>query len=94
MTNEEFSNEFDILINNINVGLEFDEYEKSVYLTKAQEEVVEGLYTGKITLNRIADLLIFHSHNTVKVAQYIVKHNRTVKILFRPLSSLSGKAFP
>lgn len=48
MTNEEFSNEFDILINNINVGLEFDEYEKSVYLTKAQEEVVEGLYTGKI----------------------------------------------
>lgn len=49
MTNEEFSNEFDILINNINVGLEFDEYEKSVYLTKAQEEVVEGLYTGKIT---------------------------------------------
>ena len=49
MTNEEFSNEFDILINNINTGLEFDEYEKSVYLTKAQEEVVEGLYTGKIT---------------------------------------------
>ena len=49
MTNEEFSNEFDILINNINVGLEFDEYEKSVYLTKAQEQVVEGLYTGKIT---------------------------------------------
>lgn len=49
MTNEEFSNEFDILINNIDAGLGFDEYEKSVYLTKAQEEVVEGLYTGKIT---------------------------------------------
>lgn len=35
MTNEELSNEFDILINNINVGLEFDEYEKSMFLTKA-----------------------------------------------------------
>ena len=56
MTNEEFSNEFDNLVNkNIakpfgvdSTPLEFDEYEKSVFLTKAQEEIVEGLYTGKI----------------------------------------------
>lgn len=48
MTNEEFSNEFDILINNINVGLEFDEYEKSLFLTKAQEDVVTSLYRGNL----------------------------------------------
>lgn len=56
MTNEEFSNEFDTLINSnstislygMELPLEFDEYEKSVFLTKAQEEIVEGLYTGKI----------------------------------------------
>lgn len=56
MTAEEFSNGFDVLINSYSssepVGfsqspLSFDEYEKSVFLTKAQEEIAEGLYTGK-----------------------------------------------
>lgn len=56
MTIEEFSNEFDVLINSYSssepVGfsqnpLSFDEYEKSIFLTKAQEEIAEGLYTGK-----------------------------------------------
>ena len=57
MTTEEFSNGFDVLINSYSSSepfgfsqnpLGFDEYEKSVFLTKAQEEIVEGLYTGKI----------------------------------------------
>lgn len=51
MTTEEFSNGFDVLINSysgLGDSLNFDEYEKSVFLTKAQEEIVEGLYTGKI----------------------------------------------
>lgn len=51
MTTEEFSNEFDTLINSHviprNELLNFDEYEKSVYLTKAQEELVLSLYNGK-----------------------------------------------
>ncbi len=53
MTTEEFSNEFDTLINSYSISelLSFDEYEKSVYLTKAQEEIVEGLYTGKVLGN-------------------------------------------
>lgn len=56
MTTEEFSNGFDVLVNSYS-GLEpfgfsqsplsFDEYEKSIFLTKAQEEIAEGLYTGK-----------------------------------------------
>lgn len=56
MTTEEFSNEFDTLLNSysstnsfgkISSITEFDEYEKSVFLTKAQEEVVIDFYNGK-----------------------------------------------
>ena len=58
MTVEEFSNSFDTLLNSYaltpNFGEEtskqtiaLDEYEKSVFLTKAQEEIVLGLYNGK-----------------------------------------------
>lgn len=49
MTNTEFSNEFDIQYNNImsNAAPGLDEYEKSVFLTKAQEQIVIELYNGK-----------------------------------------------
>ena len=58
MTTEEFSNEFDTLLNSYSVinkfgkeenpsTIELDEYEKSVFLTKAQEEIVIDLYNGK-----------------------------------------------
>ena len=42
MTNEEFNNEFDVLYNNItsNQAPGLDEYEKSVFLTKAQDDIV------------------------------------------------------
>lgn len=58
MTTEEFSNEFDTLLNSYSVidkfgkgenpsTIELDEYEKSVFLTKAQEEIVIDLCSGK-----------------------------------------------
>lgn len=52
MTTSEFSNEFDVLINASGDGydknnLAFDEYEKSIFLTKAQEEIIIDLYNGK-----------------------------------------------
>lgn len=56
MTTEEFSDAFDTLVNSaanvdnfcsIDSTLKFDEYEKSYFLTKAQEEVIRELYTGK-----------------------------------------------
>jgi hypothetical protein len=58
MTREEFSNQFDVLVNSYTRfrdfdskeprdTIEFDEYEKSLYLTKAQEELVVSLYNGK-----------------------------------------------
>ena len=58
MTIEEFSNEFDVLLNSyaannpfgIGQGLtQLDEYEKSVLLTEAQESIVKDLYNGKLT---------------------------------------------
>lgn len=61
MTTEEFSNAFDTLLNSYNsnpiYGAEvksdivIDEYEKSLFLTKAQEEIVIELYTGKNVFN-------------------------------------------
>ncbi len=46
MTIQEFSSEFDILYNNIasNLAPGLDEYEKSVFLTKAQEELVKNYF--------------------------------------------------
>lgn len=55
MTNREFSDEFDVLINSGSIvkpaglgatALDFDEYEKSVFLTKAQESLIIALYSG------------------------------------------------
>lgn len=49
MTTEEFSNEFDVLYNNImsNQAPGLDEYEKSVFLTKAQNEIVKNYFNPK-----------------------------------------------
>lgn len=48
MTVSEFSNEFDILYNNINSNIApgLNEYEKSVLLTEAQENLIKSLYNG------------------------------------------------
>lgn len=48
MTAQEFSNEFDILYNNImsNQAPGLDEYEKSVFLTQAQEDIIKAFYQG------------------------------------------------
>lgn len=58
MTTQEFSNAFDTLLNSYDtqtafgnetsrVDIVLDEYEKSVFLTQAQEEIVVNLYNGK-----------------------------------------------
>ena len=56
MTCKEFSEQFDILLNSYGIPvafgqanpLLFDEYEKSLFLTKAQEAIVTQLYNGKL----------------------------------------------
>ena len=58
MTTEEFSNGFDTLVNSyrrfkafdkqeVVDSIEFNEYEKSLFLTKAQQELVIDFYNGK-----------------------------------------------
>lgn len=49
MTNLEFSNEFDVLYNNItsNQAPGLDEYEKSVFLTKAQDEIIKAYFNPR-----------------------------------------------
>ena len=61
MTNEEFSNEFDVLYNSItsNQAPGLDEYEKSVFLTKAQDEIVKSYFNprlNKVYLLAISDV--------------------------------------
>ena len=50
MTSQDFSFEFDILYNNIssNQAPGLTEYEKSVFLTQAQEAVILDLYKGTL----------------------------------------------
>lgn len=49
MTTTEFSNEFDILYNNIasNGAPSLDEYEKSVFLTRAQDDIIKAYFNPK-----------------------------------------------
>ena len=49
MTTQEFSTEFDVLYNNImsNQAPGLDEYEKSVFLTKAQNEILKNYFNPK-----------------------------------------------
>ena len=50
MTNKEFSNEFDVLYNSItsNQAPGLDEYEKSVFLTKAQSEILREYFNPRV----------------------------------------------
>lgn len=54
MTNQEFSDQFDVLYNNItsNQAPGLDEYEKSVFLTKAQNEIVKAFFTPTYNKSR------------------------------------------
>ena len=54
MTANEFSQEFDILYNNIasNQAPGLTEYEKSVFLTKAQDEIIKNYFTNKPNGNK------------------------------------------
>ena len=84
MTAEEFSNEFDTLVSSYRRfkdfdnkegldSLEFDEYEKSVFLTKAQEELIASYYSG-----RNSNLYSFEK--TEEVRRYLSSLVRTVQL--------------
>ena len=93
MTNPEFSNQFDLLVSSYRRfrdfdnrepldTIEFDEYEKSLYLTKAQEELALSLYNG-----RNSSLQSFEE--TEELRRYL--SDLVMEAELSPLTSSSGK---
>ena len=80
MTTTEFSQEFDILYNNIKTqsapGL--DEYEKSVFLTKAQEELVKNYFNP--TSNKLQQGFDGSEKRQVDFAELIKVANITANV--------------
>ena len=97
MTVTEFSNEFDVLIdsyrrfkdfdNKENLdSLDFNEYEKSIFLTRAQEDIVTSFYNGlnytqesfenSEEIRRYLDALV----KTVKTSTFITNSNSTLSV--------------
>lgn len=75
MSNEEFSNEFDILLNSYNPGfITINEYEKSLFLTEAQESIVLQLYNGKNTLGESFE-------DTEEIRRYLSSLISTIEIV-------------
>ena len=82
MTTTEFSQAFDAQISAYNEsidfatsdkGLSFGEYEKSVFLTRAQDELVLAFYSGKNSYNEGFE-------NTEEVRRYLSQLVNTAKI--------------
>ena len=55
MTPEEFSDQFDVLYNNItsNQAPGLDEYEKSVFLTKAQDDIIKSYFDPRLNKSQL-----------------------------------------
>lgn len=78
MTLEELSNEFDVIVNSYDnsQSLVFNEYEKSIYLTKAQEYIIKELYRnyeGTEELNSYLKTLI-------KDKTYTIEDNTNIEL--------------
>lgn len=75
MTNQEFSNEFDILFNNISSNLApgLDEYEKSVFLTNAQDTLVLEFISGRNPLG-------YSFEKTEEIRQYLTDIIKTAEL--------------
>lgn len=79
MTLQEFSLEFDILYNNVtsNSAPPLDEYEKSVFLTMAQLEIVKELYSGRNQLG----LAVETNEEVRQYLKSLIKENSEIPTL-------------
>lgn len=89
---KQFSDGFDTMLNSYSVSANFgkeassqaitlDEYEKSVFLTKAQEEVVLSLYNGKNPYNESFE-------STEEIRRYLA--NLVAESSLKPITNTSG----
>lgn len=94
MTTKEFSDQFDVLLTSylrfkkfddkeILDSIEINEYEKSIYLTKSQNNLVIELYSGRNILNSSYE-------QTEELRRYLSNLNTTEEITtFTPVVGLS-----
>lgn len=91
--NNEFSNEFDVLYNNItsNQAPGLDEYEKSVFLTKAQDEIVKAYFNPKT--NKVQEG--FDGNEKRQIDFSMIMRSKTYQTLTvsQPLSMASSEEF-
>ncbi len=88
---KEFSDNFDILLNSygskhdlgeqLSQTVTLDEYEKSLFLTKAQEEIVLSLYTGKNTYGDSFE-------KTEEIRRYLA--NLIAEVALEPITNTNG----
>lgn len=94
MTNSEFSNQFDTLLNSFSSQASFgeeaskqtitlDEYEKSVFLTQAQEEIVISLYNGKNSYGESFE-------STEEIRRYLANLIGVKTISLSPITNTNG----
>lgn len=92
MTTTEFSNEFDILYNNItsNQAPGLDEYEKSVFLTRAQEDILKGYFNPKT--NKIQEGFDSSEQRQINFAN-LIKFDSSVTVNAQNEASISEEIF-
>ena len=87
MTLEEFSDRFDVMLSSYSIrsitgDIEFDEYEKSLFLTKAQQELVISLYNGRNPYGEAFE-------GTEEIRRYLA--NLVGEETLYPIATTSGK---
>lgn len=78
MTLEELSNEFDVIVNSYDnsQSLVFNEYEKSIYLTKAQEYIIKDLYRNYESTEELNSYL----KTLIKDKTYTIKDSTNIEL--------------
>lgn len=96
MNNTEFSNEFDVLYNSItsNQAPGLDEYEKSVFLTKAQDEIVKAYFNPRA--NKTMEGFDASERRQIDFSMIMrSKVYETIKVLVDPtLKQIGGTTIP
>lgn len=94
MTNQEFSDEFEILYNSItsNQAPGLDEYEKSVFLTKAQDEIIKAYFNPRS--NKTQEGFDGNERRQIDFSMItrIREYPRSIELQFNKLEDLSTKA--
>ena len=81
MSIREFSDQFDVLYNNItsNQAPGLTEYEKSVFLTKAQDEIIKNYFTANSKGNNIQQGFDDSAKRQADFSALMTTHSKTAE---------------